>query len=125
RLLAAVQEVAPQWHAMIFTLATTGARWGEASALRWSDIDFDRGSITIAIAHCRGEVKDTKTGIIRTVPLTRELAEVLRAHRAQLMREQAPGFSDGWVFPSATGGLSQPNSSYKALNAASKRAGLS
>src|SRR4051812_49988517 len=63
------------------TLALTGTRYGEATALRWSDIDEVGGAIRIERAQWHGIVGETKTGNVRTVPLTAELAEVFRDRR--------------------------------------------
>lgn len=38
-----------------------------------------------------------------------ELAEVLREHRARLVAAKAPGFAQGWMFPSDAGTLRTPN----------------
>lgn len=38
RLLAVVP---PYWHPLVVTLAGTGMRWGEATALRWADTDLN------------------------------------------------------------------------------------
>lgn len=81
RLLAAVREHESQWYPLVLFLAYTGARFGEASALEWRDIDWSIGSIRIERAHVRGQVATTKTDDPRTVPLPDELAEALRAHR--------------------------------------------
>lgn len=124
RLVSAAATVAPKWYPLIRTLFETGGRWGEVSALKWTDVDFPARSIRIARAHWHGEIGETKTGVVRTVPISAELVEVLQSHRARLVREQAPGTADGWVFPSANGGLSLPSASYKPLDKAARAAGL-
>ena len=43
-------------------------------------------------------------------PVEPELAEILRAHRTELMRSQNPGLAKGLMFPSRTGTLRTPNS---------------
>jgi len=43
-------------------------------------------------------------------PVEPELAEILRAHRTELMRSQNPGLAKGFMFPSRTGTLRTPNS---------------
>jgi integrase len=42
-----------------------------------------------------------------------EMANVLREHRRALVEGQAPGVSDGWVFPSEVGTLRTPGSLWK------------
>ena len=71
-------------------LATTGMRKGEALALDWSDIDYERKqiSITKTLAYGLGgkygvQTPKTKAGV-RTVPLTDRLEKVLKEYRSDL-----------------------------------------
>lgn len=121
-ILAAAREHEPAWHPIILTIAATGARFGEASALRWDDVDFERGAITIRRAQWKGDVDTTKTETSRVVPLLPELAEVLRAHRRRLVELQAPGLADGWCFPSQVGTLLSSAAVRTALRRAAARA---
>ncbi|MDH6283277.1 tyrosine-type recombinase/integrase [Prescottella agglutinans] len=75
-------ELHPLWHLLAFT----GARRGEALALRWSDVDLKEGRITIRRAldssqAGKGEVKGTKTGRTRVVDIDAATVEVLKSHR--------------------------------------------
>ena len=84
RLLDAA--VGTPWHAF-FTLAfCTGARRAELAALRWSNVDFERGTVTISESVVRTrnglEFKGTKTGCVRVVPLNGLAIAALRSHRA-------------------------------------------
>jgi len=84
RLLDAA--VGTPWHAL-FTLAfCTGARRAELAALRWSNVDLERGSVTISESVVRTksglEFKGTKTGSVRVVPLNEPAVAALRSHRA-------------------------------------------
>ncbi len=123
-LLDAVEKGSPQWYPLILTLATTAGRFGEISALHWSDIDFEQGEITIQRAHNRNRVGDTKTGVRRRVALAPELAKVLKAHRKELMRSQAPGFDKDYVFPSNAGTYTTPSSIRDALHRAAVAIGI-
>jgi len=87
---------------LALTLALTGIRYGGATALRWSDIDEANAVIWIERAQWHGIVSETKTGNVRTVPLTAELGEVLRDHR-RTVRGGAE-----WVFPNKDGRLVGP-----------------
>ena len=78
-------------------------RFGEVSALQWADVDEERGVVRIRRAQCNGIVGPTKTRRTKSVPLTPELREVLRQHRARLAHEQHPHVDSGWVFPSLAG----------------------
>ncbi len=95
-----------EWWPLVLTLAVTGARWGEATALQWSDVDEKAGRIWIRRSQRHGVLTGTKTGKERWVPLPRQLALALRAHRRRLMalkpgkRERA-GYEQGWCFATA------------------------
>jgi integrase len=106
RLFVAMRDEEVYWFPLFATMAFTGLRFAEASALRWGDIDLDGGTLAIRRSQYRGEVGEPKTeGSRRRLPLVPELAAVLQAHREQLVRAQHPGLVHDWVFPSATGGL--------------------
>ena len=86
----------------VLALLHTGMRRGEMIALRWEDVDFDRSRITIRRAKVRGKITVPKSGKAREVPLSAELAEVLRDMAET--RHRREGFADpGWVFLSAKG----------------------
>jgi integrase len=99
----------PEHHPLAATLALTGLRFGEATALKWSDLDMDGGIIRVRRAQWHGVVSTTKTGTSRTVPLVGELANTLQKHRARLLARQVEGLGEGWVFPGPGGGLLRPN----------------
>ena len=121
-VLQAIRKVSNDWYPLFATLAMTGMRFGEASALRWEDLSEDY--ITIRRAQCRGVVGKTKTGKTRVVPLLPELDEILRSHRRMLMASQAPGFDNGYVFPSKNGKLLHGPSARKPLIKALRDAGI-
>lgn len=119
KVMAAFREVEPEHYPLGLTLALTGLRYGEATALRWSDVDEEGGVIRIVRAQWHGIVGETKTGSVRSVPLTAELAEVLRDHR----RTAGMG-PEGWVFSNADGGLLRPGAIRAPLRRALKRAAI-
>lgn len=65
----------------------TGRRRGAIAALRWEDVDFERGTI-------RWRAEHDKTRVERVVPVTPELCSALRRHRSAL------GTISGPIFPS-------------------------
>ena len=71
---------------LVEMLAYSGCRIGEATALRWADVDFDRNTLTIT-----GGEGGTKNNEQRTIPMTGALQTLL--HR--LFSERAPKPSDG------------------------------
>jgi integrase len=91
----------PRAWALVATLAWTGARFGEATALRWEDVDLDAATMRIRRAQWRGIVGHPKARASkRTIALPEPLVEVLREHRATMLREQLPGVDSALVFPS-------------------------
>lgn len=124
-LLEAAEHVTPTWHPLFLTLALTGGRWGEISALRWVDLDLARGELRIRRAHVRGIVGGPKTRASRRrIPIPDVLASALRHHHREQLAGRRVQSEEGWVFPSTTGGLMQPSSARKPLAKAAEEAGL-
>lgn len=93
--------------ALVATLAWTGMRFGEASALEWRDIDLDAGTIRVRRAQWRGVVGHVKAKASkRLVVIPDELVEVLREHRHAMVAGQQRGVSLPLVFPSRRGSRS-------------------
>lgn len=95
------------WYPLFATLAFTGCRISEVSALQWIDIDWptetELGKIRVRRSHWKGHVSEsTKTKRTRTVPLPQELADVLAAHKKELEARKAVNH-ELWVFPSTVG----------------------
>jgi len=90
-----------EYYALILFLARTGARPGEALAVRWTDIDFANRKALIERAFSGGKVTTTKTGAIRTIDLTRDLSDALRTlyvMRERQTLEKKWGEVPEWVF---------------------------
>jgi integrase len=118
-VLAYLHDHYPQHFALVVVLVYTGLRFCHASALRWEDWDEDAedvGILKVQRKQVRGVVGQVskKKRAPKTFPVRRQLADVLRWHRQRLLREQAPGLSEGWMFPSRTGTLRSPSSLTKA-----------
>jgi integrase len=85
-LLVAAEKVEPALAVLLLVAALTGARRGELSALRWSDVDLKAGTLTIARSVYEtagggwGE-KSTKTHQVRKIGLDDLALEALRRHR--------------------------------------------
>lgn len=69
----------------------TGARTGEIMALKWSDINFEDGTITIERSITRSVISTTKTGTTRSVPMVKKL-------HAKLLEYKESSYCE-WVFP--------------------------
>lgn len=88
----------------VAVLATTGMRAGELYGLMWEDIDYGDGSIVVRRSAPKGVLEPTtKTGYERTVHLAPFVAEALKEHNREMMREHHPGLESGLVFPSDRG----------------------
>ena len=99
KIITALEREPLKWQALVHLLIDTGIRRGECCALRWQDIDFTTGAITIARNLCytssRGIYLDTpKNGHTRTVYAGDHTLALLR----QLRTEQAGKAISAYVF---------------------------
>jgi integrase/recombinase XerD len=118
--LEAMRTHYPQHYALVATLADTGLRFCQASALRWEDWDEQAGVLRVVRKHFRIEIGPVsrKKRAPKEYPIEPELAEILREHRQRLACEQERrllrGLAErpdvGWMFPSTEGTLRTPNS---------------
>lgn len=88
-----------KWRALVHLLIDTGIRRGECCALRWENIDFSSGAVTISGNLCytpaKGVYLDTpKNGHRRTVYVGTDTLSLLR----QLRTEQAAKAFSAYVF---------------------------
>lgn len=111
-------------HAIIFTGLHTGMRRGEIVGLRWDDIDFKAGKITIRQQSKIEPGKDEgKSKVIlgtlktesayRTIPMEKNLAKVLTSYKAKQAEEKlAAGeayLANGLVFAWPDGSIINPS----------------
>ena len=103
--------------AAFYTLALdTGARKSELGGLRWSDVDLDAATITIAqqltSTGAEPTFGPTKTGATRTVSIGPETGVLLREHKrvqAEIKMKNRKTYSDfGLVFAKEAGDLQTP-----------------
>ncbi len=85
-LVAEAERTDPDLGCFLFLAATTGARRGVLCALRWSDIDFEVGSLLIARALVENSAselieKDTKTHSARRIAVDEGSSVELRKQR--------------------------------------------
>jgi integrase len=87
---------------MLLFAATTGARAGEQWAIRWRDVDLDKGQLNIALrVDAYGEEGAPKSAAgVRTVPLSNQLIAVLRAWKLKSKFKKP----DDLIFPNGRGG---------------------
>lgn len=87
-LVEAAATIDPRAHLLVLLGGSAGLRRGEMMALRWTDIDLKRATMTVARSIWRqGGAEDTahetetKGGKTRRVGLTQELVRALTKHR--------------------------------------------
>jgi integrase len=99
--------------ALVATLAWTGLRFGEASALEWSDVDLEAATLRVRRAQWRGKVKHPKAKASkRLVSIPDELVETLRDHRRAMLVGQLHGVDTPLVFPSRREGATYVANAY-------------
>ena len=85
----------------------SGLRPSEQIALRWSKVDFRRGTVTVDRAFTRKAEKGTKTGVAREVELTGRALAALERQRAvsQLAGDHVFIGMDGFYYTTTKGPL--------------------
>lgn len=118
-----LSHLSTPYREMALLSAMVGLRASEVVALKWSDFDFDNGTLHIERGSVSRRIAGTKTESSEDLlPLVGIVASEMRRYQ-----ERAPQSAEGWVFPSPiTGGPFHQDSIRKRhLNAAGKAAGLS
>lgn len=102
-------EVAKDYSLMKYTffltVASLGCRRGEALALKWSDIDFDRKAVMIQRTVAKDSsgkktIDDVKNGVHHTVPMSDNLYQILQEYKQDC---EDKGINYEWVFPTKDG----------------------
>lgn len=121
------------WYTPIVLAVTTGLRRGELLGLKWSHIDLEAGTLTVArsLQQTRDglQFKEPKTAkSTRTISLPQLAVEALTAHKAEQARlrlAMGPAYHDqGLVFAKPDGGPMRPDALSQAFRALVKRLGL-
>lgn len=91
---------------LVYVVALTGCRIGEALGLRWADLDLGKKQVTIR--RSSATTTTTKTKKARTISLLPEVVSVLRELKIRQAEERlaiGPGWKDkvGLVFTTASG----------------------
>ena len=100
---ALADAITPHFQLLILFAAYTGLRSGEIAALRWRRVDLRTGKVEVAESAAdvggRFVYGTTKTGKVRTVPLTRFLCEAL----GETLAHGVVPHPNSFVFTSITG----------------------
>lgn len=108
---------------LIWILATTGLRWHHASALRWTDIDWEKKTVRVV----RGQVRNIVRPVNKNkrapgaLPLHDIVLAKLRAHQMESINRPNP---DGYCWPGNTGKPKVPSSIRKTWIKVLKAAGI-
>ena len=112
----------------------SGLRRGEALALKWTDLDLERGVVTVRRAYVqvkgRAYIQEaTKTAAgFRTFTLPQAARDALRSQKAQQARDKLAAGDrwqeGGWVFTTGAGGLLFPSNVYRDYARIRDRAGV-
>lgn len=95
RFLAAIPA---ELRALLTVQLLLGCRFGEASALQWSDVDTDTGRVRIVRTQYLGEVGPTKGKRARWTSLGPGGIAIVQTQRAMMEVAQWPGW-ETWCFP--------------------------
>lgn len=106
QLLREARECGQPWYPIWAVALLTGMRNGELFALKWSDVDLEKGLITVQRSYNKRtkEFKSTKAGYWRTVPLSEELKQLLLHLRHQHHHQQPHVESSCGIFGDIDGG---------------------
>lgn len=131
KLLRAASE--SRYSPALQLIAATGLRAGEATGLRWQDVDLEDGSLrvrhTVSRLKSGLELTEPKTAKSRrTVPLSASSVSMLRKHSAVVKRDRLAA-GDQWqehdlVFPTEFGTPLDPRNLRRVVEVAARKAGL-
>lgn len=109
KFLAVAEKMYPQHYPLIVFFLATGLRFGEASAVHWSDIDFESRTVTINRRQVRQVIGAPKANKTRVVALDPFVVDMLKSHRRTMMAKQPAGWDKGIVFPNTKGEFFYPS----------------
>ena len=120
RFLEAIQGE-PYWHDFFYVEVMTGLRRGEICGIKWSDIDFNEGTLCIKRSVSTKEGGGVSIGETKTDAGTRTI--IMPPSVATLLWEKRSDAINEWVFPHYTNPSDplHPSSAYKKLKTLLKR----
>lgn len=122
-----------KFYPAFYLAITTGMRMGELLGLKWTDIDFDRGTISIRRTLQRTSaglqlIEQTKTAKSRRlISISPSTVEVLKKHQVEQKKEMIQyNYRDVYdlVFTSRTGKPIEPRNLREYFSLITKKAGL-
>lgn len=126
--LDAVQIHYPRHYAFFLCALRTGMRLGEIQALTWEDIDFRSHFIELKRGYTKGRFTTPKSGKIRRVDMSPQLADTLKMLQIERKREALAkwgGQVPDLVFVDETGGvIDESNLRKRVFHPALEKSGL-
>ncbi len=117
QLAALLMAIPDYWRPVVTLMAFTGLRWGEASALRWDDLDEQLGVVRVRRSNWKGRAVSPKTKkSARRFPLP--------APFVLMMASVPEAKRKGWLFPTKSGDLHRGTPLRDVLTRACKKAGV-
>lgn len=116
-MLSCLEDEPLQYKVVIYLAIMSGAREGELTALKFSDVDFINNSITIerAAYKLKGEPimpKPPKDNDVRTVRIDEHTIELIRQLKAEKEQERlrlgTAWIGDEWIFTTWNGSIMHP-----------------
>jgi integrase len=126
--LETAREHFPRYYPFFLLLARTGLRLGEARALQWRDVNFEKGVIEVQRSFADGKLGKPKSGRGRSVTMTdglkAVLAELRDGREAEAKRHGWPEVPQ-WVFVNQAGNaMDERNIRWRGHEEITKRSGL-
>lgn len=81
RLVNAAEKIDPRVYLLTLLGGDAGLRRGEIISLEWTDVDVNRGQLTVERSEWKANVTDTKGMKYRVVPMTKRLRQALISAR--------------------------------------------
>ena len=134
QMLACLEGEPLMFQVLVHTAIVTGMRRGELVALKWSNIDFKTGTITVRQSNYKLTGEDIQTKkpktkkSIREIAIPKYLAELLRRYRLEqtqtAMRLGDKWNAGGWIFTQWDGEPMNPQTPTKQFSKFLERNGI-
>lgn len=106
KVLKTCKRIKPDFYPMLYTFLKGGLRRGEAIALMWKYVDFEKNVIYIKYSEYHGKLVPPKSkSSYRTIQMSSTLRKVLLEQRLKVCDSE-------FVFPNAKGGMFMGNNIY-------------
>lgn len=106
KVLKTCKEIKPDFYPMLYTFIKGGLRRGEAIALMWENVNFEKNEIYIKYSESLGELDTPKSKkSYRTIQISKTLRKIL-------IEQKLKTGNGKFVFPNSIGGMYSGNNIY-------------